>query len=505
MIGAFGDNVRTRNYLLPLRLFSLAPFLLAGMLFFIQVQHFNQKRMVFPPGLEIASVPVGGLEREAAKERLLEAYSIPVELQYHQSPIQLEPETAGFVLHVDEMLDTAEQMITSRPYWDAFLDDLLGRFPEVEDIPLSFSYSPDRLRLFLIEDVSPRYDQPPAPPRPYPGTLEFVPGELGTVLDVEPALPLIEDALQSLHQRSVVLPLTTTPPSGPVFSDLEVLLKQTIALSGYDGLISLYVYDLQTGQDIHLIYQGDQFLAADPDAAFTASSTIKIPIMVSVFSRLGENPDPEVIRQLERMIGFSDNTSTDWLVKRVMDETFGPLEVTEDIAALGMKNTFWAGYFYPGAPLLKRYDTLANQRTDVRVALDPYNQTTSSEMGMLLADIYHCAYNGGGSLMAIFPGRISQAECQSMIEYLIMDRIPLLIQYGVPDGTRVAHKHGWITSFRSGVIQDISDAGIVFTPGGDYVFTVYMYHPIQLLFDPNNKFIANLSRAVYNYFNPPLP
>lgn len=497
--------MRARNYLLPLRLFSLAPFLLAGVLFYIQVQDFNQKRLVFPPGLEIASVPVGGLERETAKERLLEAYSIPVELHYDNSTIHLDPITAGFTLHADEMLDAAEQQITSRPYWDAFLDDLLGRYPPVEDVPLSFSYSPDRLRLFLMEEVAPRYDKPPAPPRPYPGTLEFIPGEMGTVLDVEPSLPPIEAAMQSFQQRSVELSLATTPPSAPRFRDLEVLLQQTITLSGYDGLLGLYVYNLQSGEEIHLVYQGDQFISTDPDAAFTASSTIKIPIMVSVFSRLDENPDPEVIRQLERMIGFSDNTSTDWLVKRVMDETLGPLQVTDDIAALGMKNTFWAGYFFPGAPLLKRFDTPANLRSDVRVALDPYNQTTASEMGMLLADIYHCAYNGGGSLMAIFPGRISQAECQSMIDYLIMDRIPLLIQYGVPDGTRVAHKHGWITSFRTGVIQDISDAGIVFTPGGDYVFAVYMYHPLQLLFDPNNKFIADLSRAAYNYFNPPVP
>ncbi|RPI28076.1 MAG: hypothetical protein EHM70_17110, partial [Chloroflexota bacterium] len=77
------------------------------------------------------------------------------------------------------------------------------------------------------------------------------------------------------------------------------------------------------------------------------------------------------------------------------------------------------------------------------------------------------------------------------------------IQAGVPDGTRVAHKHGWVSDAYTGVIHDMSDAGILFTPGGDYVIAVYLYHPVQLVFDPNNKMVSTLSRAAYNYFNPP--
>jgi beta-lactamase class A len=501
-----GEDVRRpRNILLPLRLFSLAPFALAGVLLFLQVQQFNQKLQVYPPGLEVASVPVGGLDRAAARERLLEAYSTPVELIYDNQIVHLDPQEAGFVLHVDEMLDAVDQQIASRDYWQAFWDDLMGAYPEVEDIPLSSSYSEGRARLFLLEEVAPRYDKPPSAPRPYPGMLVFLPGETGTILDLEPALPPIARALTSLTERQVELPLATTPPSDPVWSDLDIFLRQTIELSGFSGTLGMYVNNLQTGEDIHLLYHQNSFVSTEPDAAFSASSTIKIPIMVSVFRRIGEDPNPEIVRRLERMIGYSDNLATDWLVQQVMDRNYGPIEVTDDIAAIGMKNTFWAGYFTPGAPLLRRYDTPSNLRADLNITRDPYNQTTSSEMGVLLADIYQCAEYSGGSLLAIFPGEITQTECRQMIDYLIMDRIPLLIQYGVPDGILVAHKHGWITSFRTGMIQDISDAGIVFTPGGDYVLSIYLYHPVQLLFDPNNKFIADLSRVVYNYFNPPYP
>jgi hypothetical protein len=30
-----------------------------------------------------------------------------------------------------------------------------------------------------------------------------------------------------------------------------------------------------------------------------------------------------------------------------------------------------------------------------------------------------------------------------------------------------------------------------------------MHHPVQMLFDPANKMVAELSQAVYNYFNLP--
>ena len=177
------------------------------------------------------------------------------------------------------------------------------------------------------------------------------------------------------------------------------------------------------------------------------------------------------------LIGKSVNPATDWLMENVIDPLRGPLKVTEDMRALGLENTFLAGYFYIGAPLLYRFETPANQRQDISTEPDPYSQTTPDEIGMLLQDIYLCANEGGGSLVAVFPWEITPAKCQTMIKYLIEDHIALLIQASVPDGTKVAHKHGWVTD-AYGVIHDMSDAAIVFTPGGDYVMTVYLWHPL---------------------------
>jgi hypothetical protein len=49
----------------------------------------------------------------------------------------------------------------------------------------------------------------------------------------------------------------------------------------------------------------------------------------------------------------------------------------------------------------------------------------------------------------------------------------------------------------------MQDAGIVYSQGGNYVISIYLYHPVQIVFDPINIMVAQLSRAIYNYFNLP--
>jgi len=59
----------------------------------------------------------------------------------------------------------------------------------------------------------------------------------------------------------------------------------------------------------------------------------------------------------------------------------------------------------------------------------------------------------------------------------------------------------------TGVYHDISDAAIVYSPGGNYVLTIYAYHPVQVIWEyPNtregaSRMFADISRVVYNYFN----
>jgi beta-lactamase class A len=210
---------------------------------------------------------------------------------------------------------------------------------------------------------------------------------------------------------------------------------------------------------------------------------------------------------MAEMLKISENPAADALME-ILDKNTGPVVVTDNMKSLDLDNTFIAGYFYDNAPnLLPYYSTPANLRADINTDPDWYNQTTPSDMGMLLEDLYQCSETGGGALVATFPGQINKQACQQMIQYLKEDKIGLLIESGVPDGTAVAHKHGWVRDVTTGVSHDISDAAIVYSPGGSYVLTIYTYHPVQVIWEypvtglGAARMFADISRVVYNYFN----
>lgn len=463
-----------------------------------QLITYSRIRANLPPGSVIGGVPVGGLSRQEAADRLIQAYGIPVEIRYGDSVIQIKPTAIGFQLDLETMLTAADQQRIDQPFWLGFWEFLWNRYPTPDEVPLRASVSEERLKVYLQNEIANRYDRPASASMPVPGSTEFAAGEPGTRLDVDRAVILIKDALLSANSRVVNLTFNSVEPPRPSIQNLQILLQQVIESSGFDGLTEVYLLDLQTRQEINFALQNDQ--TVQPGIAFTAASTMKIPIMISVFREIGENAPPEVINQIELMIERSENDPADRLMEDTLEGNLGPLRVTNDMVELGLKDTFLAGYFYPGAPLLRRIDTPANSRTDINTNPDSYNQTTPVEMGMLLDDVYQCAVNDGGSLRAVFPQQITQTECQSMINFLSLNRIGVLIQAGLPEGTRIAHKHGWITEL-DGLIHTISDASIVYTNGGNYVLVVYMYHPVQLVFDTANLVMAQISSAVYNYFN----
>lgn len=496
--------MRNRNTPLILRGVSALFLSAAIILTIVTLVGYSRQRNSYPAGMTIAGVPVGGVDPQTASQRVLQVYSSPVEIQYAGSNILITPSLVGFQLNMDSMLAAADLTRTGASFWGGFWDYLWNRPPVAAAIPLDADFSGERLRAYLQNEIAVRYDTPPSPAQPIPGTVNFVPGTPGQTLDIDRAVTFIEDALRSPTNRTVALTSTRTVAARPTLDNLEILLKQVIQLSEFDGVLGLYMLDLQTGQEIHFAQDNGQALSVQPDVAFTASSVAKIPIMASYFSQFGTDAlDEQIIASMIDMIRRSENPPADKFMS-ALDEASGPLFVTEKMKLLGLENTFMAGYFYQGAPLLQTITTPANSRTDVITNPDRYNQSTPSDMGMLLEDLYQCAETGGGALVAVFPEKINQQICQQMIEILVQDKLGALLQAGVPEGTRIAHKHGWITNSATGVIDNVSDAAIVYSPGGNYIIVVFTYHPIQIIWDTTaNPLFAQLSQAVYNYFNVP--
>ena len=492
--------MRNRSSIPLIRGISIAILSIALVLVVISLIGYSRQRNSYPGGMTIAGVHVGGVDPQIASQRVLQVYSTPIEVQYGEAIIHVDPNIVGFELDMDSMMAAADLARTGGSFWGGFWNYLWNRDPTPVEIPLSAAIAEDRLRAYLQNEISARYDEPPTPAQPIPGSTSFAPGASGKVLDIERSVRLIEDTLRSPNNRTVVLSYGQSAPSRPTITNLEILLKQLITTSGFDGVIGLYMLDLQTGQEIHFALDQGQEISVEPDVAFTASSTIKIPILASYFIKNGTGAlDERTDSLLLEMIRKSDNNASDAIMNRI-DPNTGPLMISDNMKTIGLNDTFLAGFFAPGSPLLKSFDTPANTRDDVFTDPDSYNQTTPIDMGMLLADLYQCATTNGGALVAAFPDKINSEVCQRIINYLSADKIGVLIEAGVPEGTQLAHKHGWVTG-SDGVIHNFSDASIVYTAGGNFVLSIYAYHPVQIVFDNANALFASLGAAVYNFYN----
>ncbi len=449
-----------------------------------------------PPGLALASVPVGGLTEQQALEQLILVYNSPVELQYRDQRIRLEPAMVNFQIDSSLMLPEVNKFRLNDTFWTGFWDFLWLKPGQANDVPLRATYSQERLRSFLA-DVAARYDRPGSDPQADPNTLGFQTGEPGHVMDVDAAVSLADAALHSPTTRTVVIPVEEQTTVRPSFDTLADLIYTDIGLFQFSGLVSLFLTDLNSGRE--LIVNAQAQLPMQGPVAFSGMSTIKVPIMVSYFAHNGLTVSAEQSLLLHRSIDVSENAATDQLMTIIGggDGYAGTRQVTADMQKLGLANTYISGLLDTLGAVLFPIPTPANSRSDINTGPDPYNQTTVEDMGTLMVMIYQCS-QGGGALIAAFPGEMTPEECRQMIDLLTTNLVgPIFITGGsTPDGV-VAHKHGWDST----PLNNAADTALVFTPTSSYALTIFVHSDNSVPFDDINRLIISLSRAVYNYFS----
>jgi beta-lactamase class A len=487
-----------------LGLFSGLSLLAAIVVVVVELILYSRTFATLPPGLSLAGVPVGGLTESQAMGQLTTAYRAPVELDYLGQTILLDPATAGFEVNSNSMLAEAGQFRSNQGFWNGFWDYLWLKPGQVNDVPLKFSYSADKLRAFL-QDVAARYDQPGKPPEANITTLGFAAGSPGHKLDVEAALKAIDPALRTPTGRKVALPVVEQKAIRPSFDTLLELLQQDIYQFQFGGALSLYLADLQTGDELTIdVVNGQPALGP---IAYSGMSTIKIPIMTTFFVQRDSPLSEGEKLLLNRSIDESQNTATDGLLTLIGGGVTidagqkygfeGSRRVTANMQRLGLANTYIAGLLDIFGAVLSPVATPANTRADINTQPDPYNQTTAEDMGSLLVMIEQCS-RGGGALRAAFPGKFTPDECRTMIDLLTNNKVgAIFVAGGTPDGV-VAHKHGWDQL----PLTNVADAALVYSPGGNYILTIYVHRSDTMAFDDANRLIISLARAVYNYFNP---
>ncbi|TAE17420.1 MAG: class A beta-lactamase, subclass A2 [Bacteroidetes bacterium] len=71
----------------------------------------------------------------------------------------------------------------------------------------------------------------------------------------------------------------------------------------------------------------------------------------------------------------------------------------------------------------------------------------------------------------------------------------------LPEGTIVAHKTGWSgTNKETGITAAVNNIGIVFLPDGKYFIISVFVTESKENFDTNEKIIADIAKAAYDYF-----
>ncbi len=232
----------------------------------------------------------------------------------------------------------------------------------------------------------------------------------------------------------------------------------------------------------------DNKIAINDSQLFPSASMVKIPVMASCIyaasqGKMDLNQNIElktrfkvsgsgilknyanetkftINKIIEIMIAYSDNTATNMLINYVGFDTFN-----EYFKKLGLKNT----------NLSRKMMDFKSRKEGIE------NYTTAGDLVYLLQEIYS--------------NKFINEECsKKCLEILkkqkIRDRIPAKL----PAGIVVAHK----TGLEDGICHD---AGIVFTPAGDFIICVLTKHNYKFA-KPAKKFISQIALDAYKYYMP---
>ncbi len=456
-----------------------------------KIYQYAGTRTTYPTGLTIGGVDVSQLTEEEARAKLSDQYlDAPVNLLYNDESFDLMPAQAEFVLDFATMFAQAEDERTGQDFWSGFWGYLWGRPFEVDPVPLAASHNREALRN-VLEEIRTVVDLPAQPPQPIPGSMAFQLGIPGTETNIEASFADIEAALYRNSGRDARLVVEPKDAERPNINLLARLLVNRLQVYEQDtqGMAGVFIMDLTTGDEINI----------NSGEAISALDLMKIPIVLETYRTLDQLPTLSQ-RQLisATLTTTADNTSANELLTLLNpdgDPYQAAAQVTTTMQRLGMVNTFITAPYDAGAPAGQRLpETPANTVEALRANPGATMQTTAEDIGTLLSMIYYCATGQGGALPAAFPNQDWQRECLEMLDYMQKNNTDNLLEEGVPSEIQIAHRQGWIGDTNV-------DAGIVFSPGGDYVIVEVLYKPEWLEWELSSPLMADISRAAYSYFN----
>ena len=433
-----------------------------------------------PANVAIAGIDVGGLAVPDARSKLARALApllAPLKLTAGGASATLEPSDIALELATDAVIDAAlhatpgAQVALELSYDQAqlraalaSLSAQLGGAPEVSVITSTQAIS----RSFALRG--------------------------GQAIDIDAAVQQIDAALRA-PDAPRTLTLATSAAARPTPEQLQAQIEQ-IAKSWKD-VAGVVVYDLASGEEI---------ASLNKNTVFSAASTIKTAIMLNAYA----SRDSFTAKQedaLKKMIVNSDNLAANTVLAASVngsgtdDALKGAEKMSAMLKDLGLTHTY---LYVP----FEATDYLAQKKVKYKLGpktdgAAPFTdsgralRTSPAEMAQLYLLIDQCS-KGQGRLIEKLP-KLNAKRCGDMLDRLFANADASRMRSGLPRSARVEHKSGWIDDMQA-------DAGIVRSPGGDFVLAVYLYRVTKAgvqqpdtLFAP---YLGAFARLVYSYYNP---
>ena len=317
------------------------------------------------------------------------------------------------------------------------------------------------------------------------------------------AVGALGEALMRPDDRNVTMTVLQEDAPHAGLDTLRSLIVEFLGSQKFRGVASVYVIDEQTGEQMSLdvdMRSGEpEYLTCD--VALAGLSTMKIPLTIEYLRWLYEVL-PYEYDVIVATLTKSSNLNANFMLRDIggQDIANGTQVLNESMQYLGVENTFMvSGYDDEDPPIY--YSTPAREAARsgscVNTQPDPYMQTTIPDLSVLMDMLYQCAEYDGGDLVAAYPGDITQQECQMMIDVMTRNTDGNLIRAGLPENIEIAHKHGF-------TFDTITDAALVYTPGGDYSLVIGIWAQVDWVANLAFPLMQGISEATFNYFNPDL-
>lgn len=449
---------------------------------------------VFADGSMIAGLSVAGLTIAEARAILEErGAALPSAVTVEAGPISRELALASIdlALPVDDLLDQA------RPAFD-------GGSPAAVPLALALDEAALREQLATLAAEGPATASISVLSESGAFTATDVLSRSfvytpGLTLDLDAAVEQVRAALADPDAGDPIA-LALAEDEAPPRVPLERLRVEVEALAEtVPGVVGFHLIDLASGESV----------GYNDRTVFAGASTIKTAVMLFLYISLDELSERQRF-WLNEMIRYSDNLSANDLLAAAMgaqgtEHAFAGADAMSTMLQeeLGLRHTYL--YVpYETTDYIKLYKPKFRCGPAGPVGERPYTEMGAclraepASMARLYQLIDQCA-QGEGELLEKYE-RLSAERCQEMLDWLARNGDKARMVAGIPRGVRVEHKSGWIEDLNA-------DNGIVRSPGGDYILSVYYYRPLDGKRDYWTEaqlapVVAAFSRLAYTAYNP---